>query len=162
MNFLTQAVGRTAGYKKLLGCVKRGTLPVEASGLADIHKALTVAALLYDTNRKGIFILPDEGQATTMCEDLSALGIKSLLLPSRDLLLSNITASSKEYERLRADTLSALSDGAFDVVCLSAESATNTKTRYDASTLSAAVLCRILRSILSVCGFMDSFLFRFI
>ncbi len=124
MNFLTQAVGRTAEYKKLLGCVKRGTLPVEASGLADIHKALIVAALIYDTNRKGIVLLPDEGQATTLSEDLSALGVKSLLLPSRDLLLSNITASSKEYERLRADTLSALSDGAFDVVCLSAESAT--------------------------------------
>ena len=96
---------------------------MEASGLSDIHKSLLISALLKETKKKIILIMPDEAAATVMCEDLKAEGVKAALLPSRDFTIGSFITSSKEYEHKRIDTLSKLLDGAFDLLCLSAEAA---------------------------------------
>ncbi len=124
MQFLTSIIGRTKGYGTLLNAVMAGRLPIEANGLSGVHKALIISALLKDTERKGVLITPDEAEATRISEDLSSLGINALLLPARDLFIGNVSAVSKEYEHKRIDTLSKLLDGAFDLLCLSADAAT--------------------------------------
>ena len=124
MEFLNSVIRRTKGYKTLFGGVMKGSLPIEANGLSGVHKALIISALLRDTEQKGILITPDEAEATRLMEDLDALGIKALLFPSRELFLGNLSSASKEYEHSRINTLSKLLDGAFDLLCLSAEAAT--------------------------------------
>lgn len=124
MNFLTSVISRTKGYKALMNGVAAKRLPIEANGLSDVHKALILAALAGDTGRKMLLITPDEADAVRLSEDLSSLGLRVLTMPSRDLFLGNVTAASKEYEHKRIDTLSKLLDGAFDLLCLSAEAAT--------------------------------------
>ncbi len=124
MQFLTSIINRTKGYSALLNAVMAGRLPVEASGLSGVHKALIISALLKQTERKAILITPDEAEATRLLEDLSSLGIKALLFPSRDLFIGNVSAVSKEYEHKRIDTLSKLLDGDFDLLCISCEAAT--------------------------------------
>jgi len=124
MNFLNSVISRTKGYTALLNGVMAGRLPIEANGLAGVHKALVISTLLKETERKAVLITADEAEAVRINEDLSVLGIKGLLLPSRDLFIGNITAVSKEYEHKRIDTLSKLLDGDFDLLLMSVEAAT--------------------------------------
>ena len=124
MQFLSTVIAKTKGYKTLLNAVMAKRMPLEANGLSDVHKALIIATLLRDTERKAVLITPDEADAVRIADDLGALGINALMMPSRDLFLGNITAVSKEYEHKRIDTLSKLLDGAFDLLCISAEAAT--------------------------------------
>ena len=124
MEFLNSVISRTKGYNTLLGCVMANRLPAEANGLSSVHKALVISALSKQTEKKTVLITPDEAEATRLAEDLAVLGVKTLIFPSRDLFIGNITAVSKEYEHRRIDTLSKVLDGDFDLLCLSAESAT--------------------------------------
>lgn len=123
MEFLSSVFFKTAGAKAVIGSVLKERLPIEANGLSDIHKSLLISAVLKETKRKIILITPDEASATVMCEDMSSLGLKAALLPARDLAVAGFVGHSKEYEHKRIDTLSKLLDGAFDVVLVSAESA---------------------------------------
>ena len=124
MKFLDSVISRTKGYDAVLNAVMAGRLPIEANGLSSVHKAVIISALLRQTEKKAVLITPDEAEALRLSEDLSALGLKPILFPSRDLFIGNITAASKEYEHKRIDTLSKLLDGDFDLLCLSAEAAT--------------------------------------
>ncbi len=124
MQFLNSVIARTKGYKALINAVMAKELPIEANGLSDIHKALILSALISDTGQKAVLITPDEADAVRLADDLSVLGIKAIVMPSRDLFVGNVTAVSKEYEHKRIDTLSSLLDGAFDLLCISAEAAT--------------------------------------
>ncbi len=123
MEFLSSVIRKTAGYKELLAAVKKGEFPTEANGLSNIHKTLIAAALCDETNKKIILITPDEATAMTMSEDLGMLGRRALVLPQRDFSIAGYSGSSKEYEHKRIDTLSKLLDGAFDLLCLSGEAA---------------------------------------
>ncbi len=123
MNFLNSVILKSSGFKQVLKNIEKGSLPIEASGLSDIHKTLLTSALLKETERKIILITPDEGSATIVCEDLKALGVKAGLLPSRDFAVAGFVGQSKEYEYKRIDTLSKILDGAFDLLCLSLEAA---------------------------------------
>ncbi len=123
MEFLCSVIKKTAGYKELLAAARKGELPTEANGLSNIHKTLIAAALADVTNKKIILITPDEATAMTMCEDLLVLGRKAVTLPQRDFSIAGYSGSSKEYEHKRIDTLSKLLDGAFEVLCLSVEAA---------------------------------------
>lgn len=124
MKFLDSVIDRTKGYKTLLNAVMANRLPIEANGLSGVHKAIILSALSKQTERKIVLITPDEAEAARLSDDLEALGLRALLLPSRDLFIGNITAVSKEYEHKRIDTLSKVLDGDFDLLCLSAEAAT--------------------------------------
>lgn len=124
MEFLNSVIGRTEKYKQLHDAVWAGALPIEANGLSDIHKALIISALSKHIGRKIVLLTPDEADAVRIFEDLEAMGLRCVLFPARDFFIGNITAASREYEHKRVNTLSVLSDGAFDVLCLSVEAAT--------------------------------------
>ena len=124
MEILSSILLKTEGFKTVLKGVTKGLLPIEANGLSDIHKTVLTAALLRETKRKIVLLVPDEAAATLMCDDLGALGVKAALLPARDYVNVGFAGHSKEYEHKRIDTLSKLLDGAFDLLCLSAEAAT--------------------------------------
>ncbi|MBQ1186507.1 MAG: transcription-repair coupling factor [Clostridia bacterium] len=124
MNFLNSVITRTKGYGEILNSVMANRLPVEANGLSGVHKAVLISALIKQTEKKAVLITPDEAEAAKLAEDLEALNVKTLLFPSRDLFLGNLTAASKEYEHKRIDTLSKLLDGAFELLLLPVEAAT--------------------------------------
>ena len=124
MNFLNSVITRTKGYTEILNGVMANRLPVEANGLSSVHKAVLISALLRQTEKKAVLITPDEAEAARLNEDLEALGLRTLLFPSRDYFLGSLVAASKEYEHKRIDTLSKLLDGAFELLILPAEAAT--------------------------------------
>ncbi len=110
-------------YARLLKGVQDGYLPIAASGLSDVHKALVLSSLSSHTGKKLFVITADEPTAVSMQGDFGAMGINALILHSRDYNLTRIMGYSKEYEHKRIDTLSRVLDGAFDVVLIPADSA---------------------------------------
>lgn len=124
MEFLNSVISSTEGFKTVLNAVRKNELPLEASGLSSVHKAVIISALIKQSGKKVVVITPDEAEAVKIAEDTVSLGINTVIMPSRDLFIGDITAASKEYEHGRIDTLSRLLDGDFELVCISAEAAT--------------------------------------
>ncbi len=123
MEILSSVFLKTKAARALLSDIKKCSMPIEANGLSDIHKAVLCSAVLRETKRKIILITPDEATAALMCEDLRSLGVKAGHLPARDLSVAGSVTYSKEYEHKRIDTLSKILDGAFELLLVSAESA---------------------------------------
>ncbi|MBE6796816.1 MAG: transcription-repair coupling factor [Ruminococcaceae bacterium] len=123
MKFLNKVLQNCTRYNTLCGDIKKGYLPVLATGLSHIHKALICAAIIKESARKQIVITPDEASAVSLINDLKSLGVSAINFPVRDFCLNDMSGRSREYEHSRLDTLSKLLDGAFQVLCLSVEAA---------------------------------------
>ena len=123
MEFLNKILSSDPDFKSLLKDVCARRVPLACTGLSDIHKAVVIKSIFAQTNTKCAVITSDEASALKFTGDLNSLGLKALNFPLRDYCLQNLTGHSKEYEHKRTDTLSALADGAFDVVCFSVDSA---------------------------------------
>ncbi len=122
MKFLKEIIGRSEDFKALLSAVLRDKVPMAATGLSQIHKALVISAVAEKTGRKILVVTHDEAAASVMADDLKDLGTAVAVLPSRDYNLTRAVGHSKEYEHKRIDTLSGILDGAFDVLVVSLES----------------------------------------
>ncbi|MBE6727515.1 MAG: transcription-repair coupling factor [Ruminococcaceae bacterium] len=123
MKFLNDILLRSHDYRALLRAVRDERLPAVCTGLSRIHKAAVVAALSRHINKKIILITHDEASANELRDDLCQMGLETLNLPSRDYNLADIEGFSREYEQKRVDTLSALVDGAFDLLTVALDSA---------------------------------------
>ena len=110
-------------YARMISAVQKGSLPLAASGLSNVHKALLAAAMRAHTGKKLSIITPDEQTAISLKGDIESLGLSCLLFASRDYNTERVTGYSKEYEHKRVDTLSRVLDGAFDVVLITVDAA---------------------------------------
>ena len=54
MKFLFDILKNEPDYKRVLKCVTDGKLPLAASGLSGVHKALVTAALVTHTGKKAV------------------------------------------------------------------------------------------------------------
>lgn len=146
MKFLDKFLQGDKDYRRLAGYISAGKLPVAASGLAGIGKAVVGAALASAEKRKLLFVTDTEAAAASLKDDFVSLGIKAGHLPLRDYNLNRTDGYSKEYEIMRIDTLSRILGGDFDVVVAAVASATQftlppevllsgTKTLSEADTL---------------------------
>ena len=76
MQFLNSVITRAKGYGDILNAVMAKRLPIEANGLSGVHKALVISALLHQTEKKGVLLVPDEADAVRLMEDFSSLGVR--------------------------------------------------------------------------------------
>ena len=60
---LSKVLQNCVPYTSLLNDINGGYLPVSASGLSNVHKALISTALVRDTGKKIVVITPDEASA---------------------------------------------------------------------------------------------------
>ena len=124
MKFLNRFLEDEKDYSRLKELLSGKTLPVSASGLVGIHKAVIASAVVSDFNKELVMITDTDSAAIQLKDDLMALGVKAGCLPARDFNLSRADGYSKEYEIMRIDTLSRFLDGEFAVVTASVMSAT--------------------------------------
>ncbi len=96
--------------------LKNARFPVMLTGVGHIHKALLAHALCSRLQRKALFLVADEAEGVRLCEDLNALGEVALFLPSRELSLRQVDASSREYEQQRLAVLSRMLKNDYSVV----------------------------------------------
>ena len=123
MKLLFDVLGRDGDFGELIKALEKGRLPLGATGLSQIHKALVAGGVKAKLNKKLLLICHDEAAANGMREDLGSLGLRILMLPQRDLNLVRMAGYSREYEHKRVDTLSRVLDGQFDMLVLSVDSA---------------------------------------
>ena len=123
MKLINEILKKDPDYLSLLNEVERGRLPIVCTGLSLIHKAIIAASLREHTGKRVVLITHDEATAAELCGDINALGLKCLKFPARDLCIGDLSGYSKEYEHKRIDTLSAVADGAFDLLTISLDAA---------------------------------------
>ena len=123
MKLINEILKKDPDYASLLNEAERGRLPIVCTGLSIIHKAIIAAALRGHTGKRVVLITHDEATAAELCGDINALGLKCLNFPARDLCIGDLSGYSKEYEHKRTDTLSAVADGAFDLLTISLDAA---------------------------------------
>lgn len=120
---LTQSLKATAEYKKLAEAIRTGQCPAALFGLPPTGRAQLMCALAEDIARPFVLLCPGEAEATRFAQDLSALGLKAGVYPSRDFVLRNIESQNHEYEYRRLQVLGDLVGGRIRVLCASAEGA---------------------------------------
>ncbi len=120
---VSNALRLSPDYVEFSRGLAAGKFPAVATGLPHIHKAAMIRTLCRDLNRRALVVVSDEGEGSRLKDDLSALGVKAAVLPSRDLVLRDIAGISREYEHIRIGVLSDILDSKLEVVICSADAA---------------------------------------
>ncbi len=116
MNFLKAGMHKLPEYMQLRQAVESNALPAVATGLSGIHKATIINALVQDTNKTALLLASDEAEAQRICQDLTSMGLRSFIYPTRDFTFRNVESASREYEHQRIQVLSRILKHDCDVV----------------------------------------------
>ena len=116
MNFLKAGMHKLREYMQLRQAVESNALPAVATGLSGIHKATIINALVQDTNKTALLLAADEAEAQRICQDLTSMGLRSFIYPTRDFTFRNVESASREYEHQRIQVLSRILKHDCDVV----------------------------------------------
>ncbi len=87
----------------------------------DAHKAYFSALLADDLKRPAFIIVPDEAQARTVCETMSALVGKSYVFPAKDYEFRDIESVSRYDENRRIEVISLIRKKDFNAVIIPAD-----------------------------------------
>jgi transcription-repair coupling factor (superfamily II helicase) len=121
MQFLHTAFGRLTEFAEIRSAVCRQALPAAATGLSHIHKALLISTLCADTGRRALVVTSDEGEALRLQEDLTAMGHRVAVYPSRDFTFREMSGISHEFEHTRIGVLTRIIEGDYDVAVCGAD-----------------------------------------
>ncbi|MEG0457404.1 MAG: CarD family transcriptional regulator, partial [Oscillospiraceae bacterium] len=93
----------TDQYSSLIKKINANQCPVSAYGLSNIHKALLINSIVYQTNRQALVFCGDEAEGRKLCEDINAFlqSEISAFYPARDFVMTPIDGISKEFENER-------------------------------------------------------------
>ena len=116
MNFLKAGMHKLPEYMQLRQAVESNALPAVATGLSGIHKATIINALVQDTNKTALLLAADEAEAQRICQDLTSMGLRSFIYPTRDFTFRNVESASRKYEHQRIQVLSRILKHDCDVV----------------------------------------------
>lgn len=116
MNFLKAGMHKLPEYMQLRQAVESNALPAVATGLSGIHKVTIINALVQDTNKTALLLAADEAEAQRICQDLTSMGLRSFIYPTRDFTFRNVESASREYEHQRIQVLSRILKHDCDVV----------------------------------------------
>ncbi len=116
MAYLQNIFNTVTVYDELKRAVLNGQYPVAINGTGGVHKAHIAASMFFETGRKALFISPDEAEASRVCSDLCAMGLRCKLYPVRDFSFHPLEGRSREFERTRIEILCMLIGGELDAV----------------------------------------------
>ena len=123
MSFWDKALTAWPAYTAVCEDLRQRRTPLSLVGLAHIHKALFVAGLMAQLQRRAVLLAADEAEASRLMADLQALGLRACSLPARELYLRQAESASREYEQMRLGTLAAMAQGDYDCVVACADAA---------------------------------------
>ena len=122
MSLWDKGLAQLPVYNNVCADIRGGRTPVSVIGAAHIHKAMLAAGLRKSLGRRLVLLAADEAEASRLAEDIRAFGLRTLLLPSRELSLRLVESASREYEQMRLGVFSAMAQGNYDcvVACIDA------------------------------------------
>lgn len=115
MKFLANVLKETTTFKSLHSSVKNKNA-VAASGVTSVHKANIINTLCTLDKRKALCIAGDEQEAQTLCNDLSSMGKKAYVYPTKDFIFREMVGKSNEYEHYRLNILLKMLNSDYDVI----------------------------------------------
>ncbi len=123
MSFLTSITDKLTSYNDLKDAIQKNRLPAAISGLSAVHKAHFISSICAQTGRKAIVIAADDLEAGKICGDLCAMGLESVIFPTRDMDFFPLEGRSHDFEHARVNALSRMLTGDFGAVVLCASAA---------------------------------------
>jgi len=123
MSIWDKGLAALPAYRSVCEDLTARRTPIQLVGLAHIHKALFVAGISRTQKRRSVVLVGDEAEAHRLTEDLQALGLNTLYLPTRELALRQMESASREYEQMRLGVLAAMTEGGYDCVVACADAA---------------------------------------
>lgn len=123
MVFLDSVLQDTDEFKVLDKTLKQKS-PCAVFGVSGIHKANIISSLCHFQNVRAFCVAQNEGEAQTLCNDLSVMGLKAFVYPSKDFTFMNVESQSREYEHKRIKVLTKLISNECDVVISTLDAAT--------------------------------------
>ncbi|MBR3289353.1 MAG: hypothetical protein IKI63_01090 [Clostridia bacterium] len=123
MHVFSKMLGASPVFAALADAVRSAQLPADVTGAGYIHKVLLTRGLCDTCGRRALVLCADEAEAVRMGEDLSALGLRALFFPARELTLYDVTGGSREFEQQRLGVLARVLRGDYDCVVACADAA---------------------------------------
>lgn len=123
MSLIDKGMSALPALQALCGDIRAGHVPAAVTGLGHIHKAVLAAALRQLLGRKLVVLTADEAEASRLCDDLEALGMSAVFLPSRELALRRVESASREFEQMRLGCLARMAAGHYECVVACADAA---------------------------------------
>ena len=106
MEFLKSIFSEVFTYKNIQKEIFESKNTIGISGVPNINKAHIVHSVAQIQNNPALIIVPSENIAQKLAQDLSAMGSKVALYPSREFHFYSVDTQSAELERQRLLTLS--------------------------------------------------------
>ncbi len=91
---------------------REGRTPILVNGVCESVRPLFCVSFSERVNEKPLIIVSDEKQAYSLKNEIESYGEEAVVLPARDCVFDDMTASSKDFEQERLAVLSTvLNDG---------------------------------------------------
>ena len=103
-------------YNALIKGIRDGHIPCMVNGICDSARPFLTAAVLKETNSKGLVVVSDEKDAYRLQKDLELFFDRVLIYPVRDFVFDNVKSYSREWEHERLSVLQNILTGNFDVI----------------------------------------------
>ena len=102
MNILTNELQNSKKFSEVINHIKQTQSPISLSGLSDMGKIQTIAALNESLNKNICVITYNQIQAKRLLKDMSYFTNKAVIFPKKELVTYDYIAESKDlpYERI--------------------------------------------------------------
>ena len=98
---------------------REGRTPILVNGVCESVRPLFCCAFAENVNEKPLIIVSDEKQAYSLKNEIESFGEEAIVLPARDYIFDDMTASSKDFEQERLAVLNTVvTDGSKFVIAV--------------------------------------------
>lgn len=122
MNIFVNVFSELQGYKSIREAVNKNISPVSVTGLSHIHRAHLLCTL---GREKGVSIVVTgtEAEAKKLCDDINTMSGSetAVLFPSKELVLTPVESTNREYEYMRIAALTKAAEGSCKILCAAVE-----------------------------------------
>ena len=123
MKYARHAILRGAAVQRLVQAAQAGKLPAYISGLTETYKQVLSAALCDTLCKRGVFVVPDMGEAQRFYDLFTMFYAPEdiLLFPAREYIFYNFESISRTQELERIAALSRLRAGRYKIALVPAD-----------------------------------------
>ncbi len=116
MEAILSQFGSDSEYRALIEGLKEKHIPCAVNGICDSARPFLIAALLRETDSKGLLVVADEKEAYRLKNHLEMFFKRVLVYPSRDFVFDNISSYSREWEHERLAVLQSITEDSYDII----------------------------------------------
>ena len=121
MNILTDELQNSKKFSEVINHIKTTKSPISLSGLSDMGKIQTIAALNNGLNKNICVITYNQIQAKRLLKDMAYFTSKTAIFPKKELVTYDYIAESKELPYERIEVLNNIRSNKTNIVILTIE-----------------------------------------